>query len=786
VAALSAAALLSLSYLSDAAELETITPQVKTPSLQEEAFKVYKIEKIEIKGLKFFNEEIIKPLIPFGKGAIVTRDKIESTIRDLYKLGYFQNVEAYTRYTENGIDITFVFTELPVVQRIDFEGNKAVSKDDLIKELGLDLTEKLESGRPLPFSTLGPELQEKLSSIKKGLGRVLSNDEIGQMIKKIEKLYEKKGYYSPKISYYYKGNTLVFKIEEGTKAYVEKINIVGNKNVKTKEILSVMETSERNILKLKLHPALIKETLYEDIDRIKDLYISKGFLDVQVSEPEITLVDGKKYIITIKIDEGERYKVGSVKVENNDLFTTKELLDLPDRKSIKPGEYFNSEKVEFIKKHILDNYNDLGYIFANVEVNKIVDKEKKQVDIVFNINKGNIYYVDKIKISGNYESRDSTIRRELRLAPGDVFKKDKLLRSQARLYRLGYYNMIGFDPQVKSDDEMDLETKVNERFTGQMSIGAGYSQQTNLSFFASIRKGNFLGTGDTLGLSLTVGSKYRNNSLNYLHRWAFYKPLDLGLNLYDSYVNYTTFISTKKGFSPTLSYEFKEFWRTGVGLTLEKGEYKDILDTASTYIKKQAGKYDLYSTYWFINRNSIDNPILPTRGSDITLTLSAGTGTRDFYKAVFSASKIIPDKIFYTDFIFSVKGTFGFVEKISKTIPLDQLFFVGGDFTIRGFDWGRAGPLDENKDPAGAKREIILNYQLAHPIVERFLWGYVFLDQGKGYDKGNPFSNMYYSTGVGLKIITPFAPIELYYGKVLNPPSGVSSSRFGFILGTFF
>ncbi|EEP60033.1 BamA/OMP85 family outer membrane protein, partial [Sulfurihydrogenibium yellowstonense] len=370
--------------------------------------------------------------------------------------------------------------------------------------------------------------------------------------------------------------------------------------------------------------------------------------------------------------------------------------------------------------------------------------------------------------------------------PEDVFKKDKLLRSQARLYRLGYYNMIGFDPQVKSDDEMDLETKVNERFTGQMSIGAGYSQQTNLSFFASIRKGNFLGTGDTLGLSLTVGSKYRNNSLNYLHRWAFYKPLDLGLNLYDSYVNYTTFISTKKGFSPTLSYEFKEFWRTGVGLTLEKGEYKDILDTASTYIKKQAGKYDLYSTYWFINRNSIDNPILPTRGSDITLTLSAGTGTRDFYKAVFSASKIIPDKIFYTDFIFSVKGTFGFVEKISKTIPLDQLFFVGGDFTIRGFDWGRAGPLDENKDPAGAKREIILNYQLAHPIVERFLWGYVFLDQGKGYDKGNPFSNMYYSTGVGLKIITPFAPIELYYGKVLNPPSGVSSSRFGFILGTFF
>ncbi len=776
---------LSLLYTPSFSEDDS-KPEMETISIQEEVSKIYRIEKIEIKGLKFFNEEIIKPLIPFGKGAIVSRDKIESTIRDLYKLGYFSNIEAYTRYTENGIDITFVFTELPVVQRIEFEGNKAISKEDLIKELGLDLTEKLESGKPLPFSTLGPELSSKLSSIKRGLGRVLSVDEIGQMEKKLQALYEKRGYYNTKISYYYKGNTLVFKIQEGSKAYVEKINIVGNKNLKTKEILSVMETSERSILKLKLHPSLVKETLYEDVEKIRNLYVEKGFFDVEVQEPEVQLIEGKKYHITIKIKEGDRYKVESIKVENNDLYTNKEILGISERKSIKPGEYYDQTKIDFIKKNILDKYNDLGYIFANVEVNKIVNKEKKTVDIVFDINKGNIFYVDKINIVGNYESRDSTIRRELRLAPGDLFKKENLLRSQSRLYRLGYYNMIGFDPNVKSDNEMDLTTQVNERFTGQMSIGAGYSQQTGLSFFASIRKGNFLGTGDTLGLSFSIGSKYRNNSLNYLHRWAFYKPIDLGLNLYDTYVNYTSFVSTKLGFSPTFSYEFKEYWRTGITLTAEKGEYKDILDTASTYIKKQAGKYDLYSVGWFINRNTIDNPLLPTSGSDITLSLKTGTGTRDFYKAVISASKIIPDRIFYTDFIFSVKGSFGFVEKISKSIPLDELFFVGGDFTIRGFDWGRAGPLDENGNPAGAKRQIVLNYQVAHPIVERFLWGFVFLDQGKGFDSGNPFSNMYNSVGGGLKIITPFAPIELYYGKVLNPPAGVSGSRFGFILGTFF
>lgn len=162
----------SLLYNSSFSE-ENNKPEVETtPIIQDEnqkPSKVYRIEKIEIKGLKFFNEEVIKPLIPFGKGAIVSRDNIESTIRDLYKLGYFSNVAAYTKYTENGIDITFVFSELPVVQRIDFEGNHAVSKEDLIKELGLDLSEKLESGKSLPFSTLGPELRSKLYSIKKGL-----------------------------------------------------------------------------------------------------------------------------------------------------------------------------------------------------------------------------------------------------------------------------------------------------------------------------------------------------------------------------------------------------------------------------------------------------------------------------------------------------------------------------------------------------------------------------------------------------------------------------------------
>ncbi len=753
-------------------------------TFEKQVEKVYKLEKIEIRGLKYLKPEIIKPLIPLGKGAIVTRDKIASTLKDLYKLGYFKDIETYTRYTENGIDLIFVFKELPVVQKIEFEGNEEIATQDLEEALGIQTEERQETGTIPWFSSAGPELLEKLQSLKKGLGRVFSIEEIEQMKKKILKLYEEKGFYNAKVTYYFKGNVLVFKIDEGQRAYIKDIVIIGNKQIPEDEILDVMETKERCWWKLRFHPRLQKEVLYEDIERIRQLYLNKGFFDVEIKEPKIKLKNGEEYYIFITIKEGARYKLSSIKFENNTLYTDDEILQRFKR-DLKIGDYYNGEIIKKIKNEIIDKYTELGYLFTHVEDEKILDRKDKLVSVVYKIDKGNIFYVNKINIFGNYESRDYVIRRELRFAPGDLFKRKDLIRSQSRLYGLGFYDMVGFNPKFVSENKLDVDTRVQERFTGQISVGAGYSQLTGLSLFASIKKGNFMGTGDTLGLSLTIGSQYRNNSISYIHKWAFYRPIDLGFNLYESYVDYGTFISQKIGFSPTASIEFKEYYRTGIGITLEKGDYKNVSADAPIYIQQQAGKYDLYSIYWFINRNSVDNPILPTRGTDVTLTLKTGTGTRDFYKAVFSGTAFIPDKFFWTDFVFSFKARYGFVKKIKKEIPLDEYFFVGGDFTVRGFDYGMAGPYDSALNPLGAKNELIFNFQINHPLIERFLWWYVFLDSGSGFNEYKTLK-MYNSVGAGIKIVTPMAPIDLYYGKVFNAPPGVSDSRFGFVLGTFF
>jgi outer membrane protein insertion porin family len=535
---------------------------------------------------------------------------------------------------------------------------------------------------------------------------------------------------------------------------------------------------------LRFHPPLEKEVLLEDLDRIRDLYIDKGFFDVKVYKPKIEL-KGDEYYITIIIKEGRRYKLTGLDIKGNDLFTRKELFEDIKYKP-KINDYYDGKAIKALKENILKKYTDLGFVFTKVYVKKIINRKNATVKVKYIINKNKRFFIDMINISGNYESKDSTIRRELTFSPGDLFVRDKIKKSQSRIYRLGFYNGIAFDPVFKGADLMDIDVKVSERFTGQMSLGVGYSQFTGFSVFGSLKKGNFRGTGDTISASISIGTRYKNNQIGYIHKWAFYKPVDVGFSLYQRSADYYSFTSERTGFYTTFSYRFNDIWSTGLTVGYDRVTYKDIEDYAPTRIKEQEGTYSLPSIAWYINRYTVDNRLLPTEGMDTTLTLKTGFGSRGFYKYVISHTMFFKDKIFYTDWVFSFKVRYGEIIQNGDKIPLDELFFVGGDFTIRGFDYGMAGPYDQNLDPLGAKKEIILNYQLSHPITEKLLWGYVFLDQGKGFDSGDPFSDMYYSVGAGIKIVTPIAPIDIYYGKVQNPPPGVGSSRLGFIIGTFF
>jgi len=256
------------------------------------------------------------------------------------------------------------------------------------------------------------------------------------------------------------------------------------------------------------------------------------------------------------------------------------------------------------------------------------------MSVTLKVYEGKPVYVRKVKIKGNYETRDYVIRRELRVQEQEIILKKGIKRSQSRILNLGYYEDVQIQPFPAGEDKWDLLVKIRERFTGQFSVGLSYNEITKLSAFVSLKKGNFLGTGDIVGLSVSYGAQYKDNSISYTDKWFLNRPVE--------------------------------------------GSYTSLSYTVAV-------------------------PILG--------------GTEKFHKVVMTGSKFIKDTYFDTGFVFSSKVTVGFVEPYGgEEVPLDERFFVGGDFTIRGYDYGMAGVVDQNNDPIGSTKELILNFELNYKL----------------------------------------------------------------------
>jgi len=437
----------------------------------------------------------------------------------------------------------------------------------------------------------------------------------------------------------------------------------------------------------------------------------------------------------------------------------------------------------------------MGFLGVSVEEREDVNPEKKSVSLSLKIQEGEPVYVSRIEVQGNYESRDYVIRRELRFHEGELANLKEMERSKTRIFNLGYYEDVSIDPFPSEGKNWDFVAKVRERFTGQFSVGLGYNQVTGISGFVSLRKGNFLGTGDIAGISISYGNKYKYNSLSYTKRWFLNKPIDLTGSLYDKRIEYTTYTVERTGIDLIFSREFAEFWRVGAGVSLQKVNYKNISSNASPLIQQEAGTRQSRKFLFSLTRDTRDNYLFPSKGSLTEINYSAAVpvlgGNEKFNKIILSHQHFFKDRWLDTGLILSVKGVFGMVEPYGgKRVPLDERFFVGGDFTVRGYKYGYAGPLDPNtNDPVGAKREVIFSIEANYPLYKNILYGAVFYDTGLGFDNWNELKtqNLRGGFGVGIRFITPFAPIKLDWAfKTKKVPGDTSRSKLHFVLGVFF
>lgn len=759
------------------------------------------IEKIIVKGNKYITDELIKGFLKTKEGSDFSLEKIREDIKRLYRTGLFKKIEVYKEDTNNNgkPEVVFRVEDLPVIYKIEFKGNDELGDDELKEYLGIE-TElgEIDVEETIEGYTSSPAVEERLAILKQlKLGRILTVQEIESLKKRIEEIYKRQGFVGTEVKYKIvpkKGaSKLVFTIHEGKKVYVKDIEIKGNKHFSDRKLKGLMELKEPNIFLFRLHPAFSKDLLEEDIEKIKEFYKSEGFLQAEVSYR--VEKNGAARKIIIKIKEGPRYKIGKLEIQGNKLFAYSELVENILEKNKRKGGYFRKEVIEKIKRNIVGKYADIGFLNVRIEEKIRVVPEKHKVVITLIIHEGKPVYVNRIEIKGNYETRDYVIRREMRVQENELAIRKGLNRSRTRIMNLGYYQDVQINPILKEGAKWDLLVKIRERFTGQFSIGLSYNEITGLTGFLELRKGNFRGTGDIVGLSISYGSLYRNNSISYTKKWFLKKPIDLDLSAFDRRIEYTTYTVQRTGFSIAFSREFWEYWRASIGTTIQRVKYSDISEDAVSYIKEQKGTRDSRKIFVTLRRDTRDYYLLPTKGSIIILrnTLGVGLlgGNEKFYKLELEGAKYFSDTYFDTGLILSLKGEIGFVEGYGgKIVPIDERFFVGGDFTIRGYDYGYAGPVDPaTLDPIGAKKKIITSVELTYPLYKNMFYLATFFDYGLGADKWEDFklSNFRGGYGIGLRIITPFAPIRIDWAfKTKTVPGDTKRSRIHFVLGTFF
>ena len=721
------------------------------------------VTAIEIKGLKRIEEGSIKAKISQKIGAPLSNERTSDDIKAIFKMGYFDDVKVNMEPFEGGLKLIYMVEEKPTIIKVDFQGNKEYDDN---------------------------RLKEKITLTSGAISDItLINDNAV----KLRAFYEDEGYYLAKVVPVVrkagKGEVVVtFQIDEGEKVKIRDIRIEGNKAISANKIKAAMKTKVRGWLSFIFGTGYYKkDEMKADIDRIKDVYYDNGYIKVTVGEPVLQLIDDKKGMkISIQVSEGDQFKVSSVEIAGNNTYKEDEL-----RKLIKlsSGKVFDKSVLSKDIVAISDKYANNGFALVSVFPDLVPDENKKTVRVVFRINEGDKYTVGKISISGNTKTRDKVIRREIRLDEGDTFDASSLKRSYERLNNLQYFETVDLSPKPRHDEKIvDLDVAVKEKSTSSISVGGGYSTLDHFVAMLDITQSNLDGTGRVLRLKGELGGISSYYSLSYSDPWFMDKPLFFTASIYNTYQIYGDFTDKTTGFSVSLSKNLSEYWAVSLGYNLEQARIYNVSTEASPIITDQEGTQITSAISPTLVRDTRDNYQDPSRGSRNSLGFSfAGIGgSNDYLKGLADSSWYFPVTASTT---FMVRGRFGYALGLfGKEVPLYQRFYIGDIYTVRGINYGDAGPKDVNGQPFGGLSELIFNAEYIFPISTQYKFkGLVFVDSGRAYGVNETIgTNLTYTSGFGIRWVSPMGPIRVEWGTNLNRKPGEASSKVGFMFGTGF
>jgi len=736
-------------------------------------------------------------VLPLKPGDTYDREKLKASLLAVWRMGYFNDVKldvsAARPPQATGYVLTVLVSEKPAVREVKLEGNEELSKDDFKDTIEVK-----------PFQILDLEVVRKSA-------------------KKMQEKYVEKGFFLAEVTTKtvpLPNNevNVIFQINEHAKITVREIRFVGNKAISDAALKDAMLTQEGSIFSFLTGAGTYREEAFQrDEIVLQGLYFDLGYIYVKFGKPAIELSPDKRYIfISLSIEEGEPFDVGKIDVAGDLLLPKEELLALVQTRS---GERFSKTRLQNDMNRLLDVYKDRGYAYANVTPDTAVEADKKLVDLTYVFQKGQPVTIEKIEIVGNSKTRDKVIRREMRIAEGQLYDGTAVRASKARITALGFFDSVEINQKRGTgDDKMVLEVSVKEKLTGTFQVGFGFAGGENFFGQAQLAQNNLLGYGHTASLSLQISSIRQLFQLSYLDPYFLDTQWTASIDLYRSELLFSGFDRQANGGALTAGYDFTnvapwlEDFRLFLTYTLEQVNVTAATGTQDV-LANQFSSGRTSSVRISFNYDKRDNRLFPTNGN----LLSASA---EFASSLFASQNLFQRfrlierfyRPLFWGLVFKTNLSLGYIratDPINHPIAISEKFFEGGINSIRGYVLRTISPTQKIATsrepdapiiefPVGGNKELITNWEIEFPIFgSAGLRGVVFYDAGNVFsEKENLFQSsqrggtlplgLFHSFGFGLRWFSPLGPLRFETGFPITRRAIDDPYLFEFTIGNFF
>ena len=738
------------------------------------AVEPFVIKDIRVEGLQRTDPGTVFAALPFRIGDTYTDDKGAAALRALFATGLFKDVRL-----EVEKDVTvLIVDERSIIASVTFVGLKEFDKEPLTKSL-----RDAGIGEGLPFDRAVIDRAEQ--EIKRQyLSRSLYGAEVVTTVTPMER---------NRVS-------VTFTMTEGDAARISDVRIVGATLVSEGTLKDLFELTPSGWFTwYSKTDRYSRSKLNSDLEKLRAYYFNRGYLEFAIESTQVTISPDKQTIsIAISIKEGQPYTVTSVRLEGDYLGKDEEFRSLV---LLRPGQPYRGDAVTETNKRFQDLFGLYGYAFARIEPRPEIDRATGQVAVVFSAEPQRRVYVRRIDVAGNTRTRDEVIRREFRQLESAWYDGGLIKLSKERLERLGYFKDIEVETSevAGSPDQVDLVVNLVEKPTGNLAIGAGYSNAEKLTFNASIKQDNAFGSGNSLGVEVNTSKYNRTLVVGTVDPYWTVDGISLAVDAFyrtSRPVNYLgdSYSLRTPGASVRFGVPFSEYDTVFMGLGWERTELGTSVGLPLAWLNYRAlygNKTDAVATTLGWARDGRDSLLVP----------SAGRYQRLFFEWSFLGEvKYLKTNVQYQEYwqlpwrlTLGVNAELGLGKGLGgKPYPVFKNFYGGGLGTVRAFEQGSLGVVDPTGAYIGGAKRFNANTELYFPVPgtgnDKTLRIFAFADTGNVWreDEKVTGSSLRASAGLGLSWISPVGPLKLSWGSPLRVQRNDRIQKFQFQIGTAF